>query len=67
MIARVTTMVFPVDRPNLGSSMDGVFAAGDRRSCGTRQVAIVVAEGEAAALLVREHIERCGEAAHTPG
>ena len=67
MIARVTTMVFPLDRPNLGSSMDGVFAAGDRRSGGTRQVAIAVGEGATATCLVREHIEHCGEAAHTPG
>ena len=52
---------FIATRPNLETSMDGVFAAGDCRRGSTKQVASAVGEGATAAVMVREHLERVGE------
>ena len=47
-------------RPNLETSMDGVFAAGDCRLGSTKQIASAVGEGATTALMVREYLERLG-------
>lgn len=52
---------FIVTRPNLETSMDGVFAAGDCRRGSTKQVASAVGEGATAALMAREYLERAEE------
>ncbi len=56
---------FIVTRPNLETSIDGVFAAGDCGVGSTKQIASAVGEGATAALMVREYLERIGEALHT--
>ena len=57
---------FVMTKPNLETSMDGVFAAGDCRVGSTKQVASAVGEGATAALMVREYLERKGEVARSP-
>ena len=57
---------FIVTRPNLETSRDGVFAAGDCRAGSTKQVVSAMGEGATAALMVREYLERRGEVAHAP-
>ena len=57
---------FVVTGPNLETSMPGVFAAGDCRAGSTKQVASAVGEGATAALMVREYLQRHGEAPRTP-
>ena len=52
---------FVVTRPNLETSLSGVFAAGDCRAGSTKQIASAVGEGATAALMVREYLEREGE------
>jgi len=52
---------FIVTQPNLETSLDGIFAAGDCRQGSTKQVASAVGEGATAALMVREYLERSGE------
>ena len=51
---------------NLETNLPGVFAAGDCRSGSTKQVASAVGEGATVALIVREYLERKGDAAHAP-
>lgn len=57
---------FIVTQPNLETSLPGVFAAGDCRMGSTKQVVSATGEGATAALMVREHLERRGDAARTP-
>ena len=57
---------FIVTGPNLETSMEGVFAAGDCRLGSTKQVASAVGEGATAALMVREYLQRRGEMAQAP-
>ena len=57
---------FVVTRPNLETSLPGVFAAGDCRVGSTKQVASAVGEGATVALMVREYLEQRGEKARTP-
>ena len=57
---------FAVTGPNLETSQPGIFAAGDCRYGSTKQVASAVGEGATVALMVREYLERKGEAAHAP-
>lgn len=52
---------FIVTRPNLETSLPGVFAAGDCRVGSTKQVVSAMGEGATAALMVREYLERRGE------
>ena len=49
---------FITTRPNLETSMDGVFAAGDVRGGSTKQVASAVGEGATAALMIRQFSEK---------
>ena len=65
-IVEVGRYGFITTRPNLETSLDGVFAAGDCRSGSTKQVASAVGEGATVALMVREYLEARGETAHTP-
>ena len=44
--------------PTMETSLEGVFAAGDARSGSTKQVASAVGEGAAAALMIRQYLER---------
>ncbi len=57
---------FVVTRPNLETSLAGVFAAGDCRSGSTKQVASAVGEGATAALMVREYLESHGMKGRAP-
>ena len=57
---------FVMTKPNLETSMDGVFAAGDCRVGSTKQVASAVGEGATDALMVREYLQRKGEVARSP-
>ena len=57
---------FVVTRPNLETSLPGVFAAGDCRVGSTKQVVSAMGEGATAALMVREYLEHHGETARTP-
>jgi thioredoxin reductase (NADPH) len=57
---------FVVTRPNLETSADGMFAAGDCRVGSTKQVAGAVGEGATAALMVREYLERAEHASRAP-
>ena len=57
---------FIVTRPNLETSLPGVFAAGDCRVGSTKQVVSAMGEGATAALMVREYLERRGEIARAP-
>jgi len=43
---------------NMQTSMDGVFASGDSRAGSTKQVASAVGEGAAAALMIRQYLEK---------
>jgi len=43
--------------PNLGTTMKGVFAAGDVRSGATMQIASATGEGATAALMIRQYLE----------
>ena len=52
---------FVVTKPNLETSLEGLFAAGDVRAGSTKQVASAVGEGATVALMVREYLERQGE------
>ncbi|MXY46020.1 MAG: thioredoxin-disulfide reductase [Chloroflexi bacterium] len=45
---------------NMQTSMPGIFAAGDARAGSTKQVASAVGEGAAAALMIRQYLERLG-------
>ena len=45
---------------NMQSSVDGIFAAGDARAGSTKQVASAVGEGAAAALMIRQYLEKLG-------
>ena len=45
---------------NMQTSMEGVFAAGDARAGSTKQVASAVGEGAAAALMIRQYLEKLG-------
>ncbi len=42
----------------LETNMEGVFAAGDVRAGSTKQVATAVGEGAAAALMIRQYLEK---------
>jgi thioredoxin reductase (NADPH) len=57
---------FIVTRPNLETSLPGVFAAGDCRVGSTKQVVSAMGEGATAALMAREYLERRGEMSHAP-
>ena len=57
---------FIVTKPNLETSLPGVFAAGDCRVGSTKQVVSALGEGATAALMVREYLERQGEKARVP-
>ncbi len=57
---------FIVTRPNLETSVSGLFAAGDCRHGSTQQVASAGGEGATVALMVREYLERKGDAAPVP-
>lgn len=57
---------FIITQLNLETSLPGVFAAGDCRVGSTKQVVSAMGEGATAALMVREHLERHGDAARTP-
>jgi thioredoxin reductase (NADPH) len=48
---------FVVTRPNLETSLPGVFAAGDVRLGSTKQAASAVGEGATAALMVRDYLK----------
>lgn len=48
---------FVLTDPNLHTSMQGVFAAGDIRSGATMQIASAAGEGATAALKIREYLE----------
>jgi thioredoxin reductase (NADPH) len=48
---------FVITRPNLETSLPGVFAAGDVRLGSTKQAASAVGEGATAALMVREYLK----------
>ena len=50
-------------KPNLETSVPGIFAAGDCRSGSTKQVVSAAGEGATVALMVREYMERRGERA----
>ena len=54
---------FIVTGPSFETDLPGVFGAGDSRSGSTKQVASAVGEGATVALMVREYLERTGEAA----
>lgn len=43
--------------PILGTSVPGIFAAGDVRATSTKQVASAAGEGAAAALMIRDHLK----------
>ena len=58
---------FIVTKPNLETSLQGVFAAGDCRVGSTKQVVSAMGEGATAALMVREYLERRGDVAHSDG
>ncbi len=45
---------------NMQTSMKGIFAAGDARAGSTKQVASAVGEGAAAALMIRQYLEKLG-------
>ena len=57
---------FIVTQSNLETSVTGLFAAGDCRQGSTKQVASAVGEGATVALMVREYLERKGDAAPVP-
>jgi len=57
---------FIITQSNLETSLPGVFAAGDCRVGSTKQVVSAMGEGATAALMVREHLERQGDAARSP-
>ncbi|MBP7687792.1 MAG: FAD-dependent oxidoreductase, partial [Thermoflexales bacterium] len=48
---------FIVTRPNLETTVPGVFAAGDVRLGSTKQAASAAGEGATAALMVREYLK----------
>jgi thioredoxin reductase (NADPH) len=48
--------------PTLETSLEGVFAAGDCRAGSTKQAVSAAGEGATAALMIREYLERLGEA-----
>ena len=48
------------------TSLEGVFAAGDCRTASTKQVVSAAGEGATAALMIREYLERKGDAARAP-
>ena len=45
---------------NMQTSVEGIFAAGDARAGSTKQVASAVGEGAAAALMIRQYLEKMG-------
>ena len=45
---------------NMQTSAEGIFAAGDARAGSTKQVASAVGEGAAAALMIRQFLEKLG-------
>ena len=45
---------------NMQTSVAGIFAAGDARAGSTKQVASAVGEGAAAALMIRQYLEKVG-------
>lgn len=45
---------------NMQTSVEGIFAAGDARSGSAKQVASAVGEGAAAALMIRQYLEKLG-------
>ena len=45
---------------NMQTSAEGIFAAGDARAGSTKQVASAVGEGAAAALMIRQYLEKLG-------
>lgn len=45
---------------NMQTSAEGIFAAGDARAGSTKQVASAVGEGAAAALMIRQYLEKRG-------
>lgn len=45
---------------NMQTSIEGIFAAGDARAGSTKQVASAVGEGAAAALMIRQYLEKLG-------
>ena len=57
---------FIVTRSSLETSVTGLFAAGDCRHGSTKQIASAVGEGATVALMVREYLERKGDAAPVP-
>jgi thioredoxin reductase (NADPH) len=48
---------FIISRPNLETSVRGVFAAGDVRKGSTKQAASAAGEGATAALMIREYMK----------
>ncbi len=51
---------FLVTKPNLETSLPGVFAAGDARLGSTKQAASAAGEGATAALMIREYLRTSG-------
>ena len=51
---------------SMATSLEGVFAAGDCRTGSTKQVVSAAGEGATAALMIREYLERKGDAARAP-
>jgi thioredoxin reductase (NADPH) len=49
---------FVATKDNLATSVGGIFAAGDVRARGTKQVASAVGEGATAALMIRQYLEK---------
>ena len=65
-VVEIDAYGFIVTKPNLGTSLAGVFAAGDCRVGSTKQVVSAMGEGATAALMIREYLEGQGETARTP-
>ncbi len=51
---------FVLTSPTLGSSVPGIFAAGDVRAGSTKQAASAVGQGATAALMIRDHVRHQG-------
>jgi len=50
-----------IKAPNMKSSLEGIFVAGDLRSGSTKQAASAAGEGASAALAIREYLKSLGE------
>src|SRR5437016_3490761 len=62
-IAKLDAQGFIMTGIDFQTSTEGIFAAGDVRSCSTMQLVSAAGEGAAAALAIREHLR--GHDAHT--